>query len=837
MMTLWRLTAREIRRRPGRATFTLLSIAIGVAAIVSVSLGAATTRRAHQEMYRLVTGRAALQVTADGNGRFEQNVVATVANIPGVQAAVPSVQQFTNMWFEHRHFQMLVMGISPAEDKKVREYELREGQFFQDREGLLLESQFARALGAGLGDEVLIQAKRGFPRNVHRLKIDGLLSAHGAAAFNNGGVIFLPLSLAQNYFTGRGKITAIDVVLDSSADEQVVHQRIAEVLPPGLQVHPPAARTQLAKETLAGIEHGLRLATVLLISLAVFMILNTFLMNVSERRRQLAVLRAVGATRWQIVGMFLFEGFVLGVAGTIIGCGLGIGGGYLLMQAFTRLFVAAPPPVVFEPTAFLAAAVLGPVLAVVAAAVPALLTTQIAPLEAMRATVPQDGGQAPWWLTLIGAAGLFGTVPLVIAAGRGMISPTLAIYATVMLMGAFVFFIPWLVGPLARAVVWLLSPLLRLEGRLAHRQVRRRPLRTALTAGVLYIAVTVGVGLGTTLINNIGEVRRWYNQTIVGDYYVRAMMPDASTETQTVPAEIGERIRKIPGVMYVDSIQYVTNVQAGDHAVVVVAREFNDPSDLALDLYQSDPAKVRRGLMAGEVVVGTALARHAGVGIGDTIKLGEKKFRVGGLVVDYLVGGWIVYMQRAEMERDFDVQGVGAFLIKAAPARRGEVGAELDKLCKDNGLMLQSFNELTALLDRIMGGVVGGLWAVLVLGFVVAALGIANTLTMSVLEQTRELALLRVVAMTRWQIRKMVLSEASIIGLIGLGLGLFFGLVMAFALSRSMMPLMGYPVPFVLHPIFLAGCFIMGLGLVLVASLLPAERAARLDLLIALQYG
>ena len=119
---------------------------------------------------------------------------------------------------------------------------------------------------------------------------------------------------------------------------------------------------------------------------------------------------------------------------------------------------------------------------------------------------------------------------------------------------------------------------------------------------------------------------------------------------------IGDQIHKIPGVTDVDSMQYVTNVQAAGHAIVIVARGFNDPSDLALDLYQCDPAKVRQGLMAGEVVVGTVLAQRAGVGIGDTIEVGEKKFRVAGLVIDYLVGGWIVYMQRAELERAFDVK-------------------------------------------------------------------------------------------------------------------------------------------------------------------------------------
>ncbi len=109
-------------------------------------------------------------------------------------------------------------------------------------------------------------------------------------------------------------------------------------------------------------------------------------------------------------------------------------------------------------------------------------------------------------------------------------------------------------------------------------------------------------------------------------------------------------------------------------------------------------------------------------------------------------------------------------------------------------------------------------------------------MTMNVLEQTRELALLRVVAMTRHQVRKMVLSQAAIIGVVGLTLGLFFGAVLAFGISRDTMTLLGYPVPFIVHPMFLTGCFLVGLALVLVAALLPAERAVRLDLLIALQY-
>ena len=151
-------------------------------------------------------------------------------------------------------------------------------------------------------------------------------------------------------------------------------------------------------------------------------------------------------------------------------------------------------------------------------------------------------------------------------------------------------------------------------------------------------------------------------------------------------------------------------------------------------------------------------------------------------------------------------------------------------------MLLQSFAELSRNLDALLDRLVGGLWGILVLGFVVAAFGIANTLSMNVLEQTRELALLRVVAMTRGQVRRMVLAQAALIGLIGVVLGMGSGVVTAYVISLSMVTMLGYPIAFALHPWLFAGCFLGTMILVLLASLLPAERAARLDLLIALQY-
>ena len=115
-------------------------------------------------------------------------------------------------------------------------------------------------------------------------RIVGLFTARGAAGFNKGGVVILPLPLAKRYFTGQGNITTIDLVLEDGVNEGTIAERIRAVLPQGLNVHSSATRTQLAKETLASLDQGLLLATVLAVALGICIILNTFLMNVSERR-------------------------------------------------------------------------------------------------------------------------------------------------------------------------------------------------------------------------------------------------------------------------------------------------------------------------------------------------------------------------------------------------------------------------------------------------------------------------------------------------------------------------------------------------------------------------
>jgi putative ABC transport system permease protein len=402
-------------------------------------------------------------------------------------------------------------------------------------------------------------------------------------------------------------------------------------------------------------------------------------------------------------------------------------------------------------------------------------------------------------------------------------------------------------GGLARLAATALYPVLRVEGRIAQRQILRRRVRTTLTIGLLYIAVSTAISLGTTILNCVEDIRTWQAKTFKGDFIIRTMAPDLATGmSPPMPEALGRELKAIDGVANVDSLRYVdasmrvTDPEPGKQSVKLFIRDFTDRGSLPLAIQDGNPAEVRQRLAQGEVVLGTVLANRTHTKVGDEITLdtdkGPKRVRVAATATAYLVGGMMIYMEGQSARRLLGVEDVNTFIVNASPGALAEVRDKLKQICDKSGLMLHSFADLRRRIDTLMTGVVASLWGLLALGFIVGAFGIANTLTMNVLEQTRELALLRVVAMTRWQVRKTILAQAVIIGFIGLTLGVAGGIAGSYVSNLCSVPLLGHAVEFALHPSLLAVCFGTGLAVIIAAAWLPAERAARLNLLIALQY-
>jgi len=778
--------------------------------------------------------------------------VEAVKKTPGVKAVVPSVQSLSMLHSKGRKLTMCVMGIDPAIDGAVRDYDLREGRFFEKKYEVLLEVGFAQGLGLKVGDEVKMMTTR---KGMTTFTVAGLLAPSGAAGFKQGGIAFIPLKTAQATFGRPGNVNLVSVVLNDGVDEKKMEAALAANLPNGLTARSPSERSRLSTEVINSVQKGLDVSYATIMALAFTTILNTFLMNIGERRRQLAVLRAIGATRKQIIRMLLAEGAMMGVFGTLLGMAAGVGGAFIIAQAMAKTYATPMPALRITPMPFIVAGCLGPVISVLAVIFPAWFAGKISPLEGMRFVVSDRRGRISaayvvsaffaFLITgsLLGAC-ILGYLPVQIMTPLGAV-PIMTI-AGVLFTLAFLLLLPLILGPLARLLSTLLYPVLRTEGRIAHRQILRRRVRTTLTIGILYIAVSTAVALGTNILNTVDDIHASIKKTFGGDYLVRAMNQDMSTGMSAkMPEEFVNVLRGIEGVANVDSVRLISGVVLSSHledgkqSVAICIRDFTDQGELPMPIKDGNPKTLRKQLAEGEVILGAPLARRLGVKVGDAVALegnNNSEFRVAATATTYNLGGMMIYMEGKAAQKRLNAEGVDMFIVNVKPGMWAAVGDRVKACCEAEGLLFQSFADLQRRVEEMTRGVVGGLWGLLILGLIVGAFAMANTLTMNVLEQTRELALLRVVAMTRWQVRKTILSQAVIVGSIGLLTGTLGGMIGAYVMNLSSVPLLGQAPEFVLHPSLLLLCVGIGFVVILAAAWLPAERAARLKLLIALQY-
>jgi len=859
-MVLWKYSLREMLNRRARAALTLLSIIIGVGIVVSANIATSTTRIAYRDMFAAVAGRAALEIVGEGGTTVKESVLDDVRQVPGVEAAVPLIQR--NVFLragkqpaeeqpaETKRVAVEILGIDPQVDGAVRDCRIIEGRALDDQGGVVLEERLARSMGVRVDDEV-----RFFTGRMQRVPVVGLMSSEQRMA----SMVFMPLWQAQEAFGMQAdealgieaQLSAVQVVLGPDADEATVRAEIARRIPVGTTVRQPATRTLAAEQTLQPAELGLQLTGGFSLLLATFIIFNTFLMNVGERRRQLAILRAIGATRRQVARMMFRESVGLAAVGVVLGLLVGLGGGYLLIHALDRVLMATLPPAHVPPATLALAAALGFGIALAGAAVPARRASRLTPLEGMRAVMAGDVEGASHKATVIGALIVLVSGSLLAGCILGWLPVDIAVSSSLALLVGAVLLVPTTLGPLSQSVVWLLGPLARVEAGLAHRQILRHRARSTLTVGVLFLAAATGAGMACTILDNVRDVKSWHREVVTGDFFVRAMMPDmVSRVSADMPDALGEQIRNTPGVRKVTAARVVharVQVPGDDHApgddhisVKVFVREFARDDPLHLNLTAGDGEHVRDALHRGDVVIGTVLAQRAGLKPGDQVTVetaqGPKSFPIAALTNEYLNGGLIVCMQTRVASEVLHVGGATGFAVDVDPEKLPEVQAHLQALCDQYGVLLVSKAEVNRMIDGMVAGIEGCLWGILVLGFVVAAMGTVNTLAMNVLEQTRELGLMRVVAMTRRQVRKTILAQAAIIAMLGLLPGTLAGVAVAYLINLSTDTFTGHPVEFGFHPVVLVAIFAASFVIVLAAAWLPAERAARLELVKTLQY-
>lgn len=832
MTGLRHLLLRQWRNRPGRAAATVASVAVAVGAIVATWVSADASREGYRKLAEAVEGRPSIDVVARAGGRFDAGIVPRLADIPGVRAAVPLFFRPTLLRVGEKRVREIAVGVDLASMVAEKIVSLTAGRACATDDEVVLEASLARGLGLTVGDEVLFFARR----RIKRLQIVGLVDRREIGWFAEGAGAVVDIQSLAAMSRAVGFVDRVRVALEPRASRSTVLAAVAARMPESLRAEVPAGKASMADDVLHSANLGLDFVTGLTVAMAFFIVGNAMLMNVTERRRGLSLLRLLGATARQVKRLVVGEAAALGIIGAVLGAVAGVAAAGPIAAGISGALRTPATTLVVAPWPIAAAILMGLGVAMAAAWWPAREAVRGDPLDGLASAPPAPPRGLSWrFVAAVAALAViaWGVLGLVIAE---WLPPRAAVPAGIALLLLFVAATPLVLPLLTRLLARLVPDRFRIESGLALEQILRQPIRTALTSGVLVVAVTNGIGLGHAIRDNVDNVLGWYARLMRADWVLSrsSMLREArDTDGGSVEAEI----TALPGVKRVDAIGIAAGRIAGT-SCVVVARDIPADGPLPLESVGATEADVRAALARGEAVAGTALARRAGLQAGDEIAVEvfgrTTKIRIAALVVDYTSGGASLHLRRDVARRLFGFDASDFFLVVAEPGRAAALAKPLEEIADQHSLLLRSFTDLRAFIDTIVNGTVGSLWAILGLGFVVGSIGIANTVTMNVLEKKRTLGLLRAVGMTRRQVTLMVVLESLLLGVAGSLIGLVGGISTAFFIQLASQPLLGHPIEATFRPGIVAANLAAAMAITLAAAWLPARRAARLDLLEAI---
>jgi putative ABC transport system permease protein len=806
----------------------MAATSIGVATVVAVSLGIAGTRHATKDLNRTVGGNASREVISATGNMFDMAVIDKLQGLSGIAAVSPILESQAAFYDRDRKkVTVRLLGVDQGRDTPFRKLHFLEGAFPGDGE-LAITKQLADRFRLQTGTKVRLQTRQGF----QWFNVSGQFEIRGEGLTTLEHTILMSLSEAQYWYKRAEKVSRVLLLFDPAAEPAGITQAVASQLPPGLAVRNPALRGQLGASTLYAIEQGLQMVGALAMVIAFFISLNAFMMNVAERWRQLAVIRLVGGTQQQTRMAVLLEGGSLGLIGAVLGLPLGILASRLILLVFEQFYQADLPVPEVNLVALTVGLVLGIVTSGLASFLPAQQASRVVPLEAVTA-VERQGGQTwlRWYvlassgLTLVGLGVIGGCI-------AGFIHVSAAIPASVVWLIGMSGLVPAVWHPLSWVASLPIRPLASVEVMLAHESLLHRPVRTMMSAAVLFIGMAASMGVLNTTMNSIASVRNYANHTITGDYIIRPLNVRRDPDmTPDLPAEVEAAVRNLPGIQAVEAVRFA-EVLVNEESVFLIAREFPSNAPIQLDVPDADPEQLRTRLSAGEVVVGTALLNRLQKQPGDMLQIntsrGTQELRIASGVTEYTAGGLVIVIDRERARQQFELDGTDLLIIRAAPSARADLGPQLAKLTEEAGLLVQTRAELNAALDQALVGVEGSLFALLLVCVILTGFGVLNCLTLNIIEQSREFGTLRALGMTRGQLRGVVFAQGWLFSVVAVLLGAPVGLLLSYLGALGALAMFGNSMDFAIHPLTIVGFALLAVAVILACTCFPAMRASRL---------
>ena len=838
-MTLMGL--RYLGGRKLRTVLTTLAIVFGVALIFAINLALPSFTNAFKETMSGVSGADIQIISASGDLFAPDTVLAQVAAVPQVQAVSGSLERsFTLPTLSNNPLgdttQIDLIGVDPTSAESVRHFTMSEGRFLQPGDA------GKAVIPAGLA-ELSSQLKIGttFPLitagGLKLYTVVGLLAEQGSLSSPE---IYVSLSDAQAALNQPGLINRVEVSIDANANRAAVEQDILQTLGSSFRLD----TTSNSLDSLTAVQLGmtvLDLLGVLALMLGAFLIFNTFRTVVVERQHDLAMLRAIGATRRQITLMILIESLIQGIAGTIIGLILG----YLLATGLSNVisgimstyFSGLDVTLQITPGAVLMSVVLGLATTLIAGYLPARAAGRTSPLEALRPETPTGFHRAARWSLIVGGGLMLAAIALLASGSKGAVGGAL-----LFLIGMIVAS-PGLVLPVAR----LFSPLLTLwfarEGDLARGNLVRQPGRAAITGSTLMIGLAVLILMFATVSAFDQLVTNLTNRSFSSDI---VLIPPAISVYDTVVganSDLSTKLAALPETQTVASLRYASAKSADQTLSVLGIDPTTYPQVASLEFNQGQANEAFAALGTGRNAIVSPLALAAlkteyGGDFTMQTAEGAQTYHVVGVASDVLTFKIAsVFISQANLAADFHkTEDVLIFMNLKPGADKTAALADVQQIVKD-------YPQFTAHLsgqyrDTLMETTKGAFaifYALAILILIPAALGLLNTLTINILERTREIGIVRAVGGSRRQVRRIVTAEALLLGIFSAALGVLTGVAISYGFIGAFGTI-GWKVTYTFPLIGIIAAVIVGVMLALFAAILPARNAAKLDIIRALQY-
>ncbi|MDQ7906428.1 ABC transporter permease [Phytohabitans sp. ZYX-F-186] len=852
-----RASLKSLFSRKLRLTLAIVAIVLGVsflsgAFVLTDSLGARFER-----LFTSINQDVDVQVALSEDGQDEdpqpkltQAQIDAMAALPGARAVSGDVSAIGVIPFDREDGKPATTSGAPQigggvkGDDPFALVQLADGRWPSTDDEVVITRYTADQTHSATGDRLKIFLPE--VNEAREFTITGTAVYDGDRESLAGETLILfEEGFAQRTFYGQeGLFSGASLAARDGVTQEQLREQVAPIVPNGFE----AKTGEQANEDAANdVQEGLSALTtyffgpfaIVALLVGIFLIFNTFNILVAQRASELALFRAMGASWGQVTGSVLIEAVLVGVVGSTLGLLAGIGLGLAGSAALTSLIGAQLPGagITVGATPVILAYVVGILVTVVSAFVPAIRASAVPPLAAMREVNRPDKP-----LRVLTIVGLVFAVPGIALLILGLVGSTLAplLFGSLLAFLGVMILSPLLTRPLAgligRVVGWGMS------GRLGVRNALRNPRRTAVTAAALMIGVTL-----VSAASVLGEsFTRTIDQTI--NATVGAEVIVQTNTTGGPPGEVGfpdratDQVRQLPGVEEIVPLYISIGARVDDAAPPFGGTFATDDLAVARDMFAMKAVEGDlRTLRPGEFVTDQNTFESRGWAVGQSVPIeldqgGEQQYRLVGVYESTPIWTDTLILPKQAVADFAGPLALQGYVSLDDGADTDAVVADIERVMADYPLV--TVGDRSALLDQFDSFIdiaLGIIYVLLGVAILIALLGILNTLLLSIFERTRELGLLRAVGLNRRGVMRMVGTESVVMAVFGCLLGIIVGVGLGAALAAALIDrdfLTVVAIPWVSLIVFVVITVIAGV----LAALWPAWRAARLNVLEAIAY-